>query len=481
MKRRKASARNLTTGKSPKASGQLWGGRFDGAASPLFAALNRSIAFDHCLYREDIEGSLAHAAMLRRVALLTPREAARIRRGLLAIRRDLESGALPVDFGAEDIHSFMEAELTRRIGPVGGKLHTGRSRNDQVATDTRLYLRRRIDNLRAAIGKLIAAMVTVATPHVATLMPAYTHLQRAQPVTFAHHLLAYVEMLGRDAARLADCRARVNQSPLGAGACAGTGLPIHREHTARALGFDGVMANSMDAVATRDYLIEFLAAAANAGVTLSRLAEDVILWSTHEFGFVTLADAVTSGSSLMPQKKNPDGAELLRGKAGRLIGNLNTVLAAAKGLPLTYNKDLQEDKEALLDSINTWELCLGLATELWRGITVNIERMRAAATGAGYMNATEVADYLVRKGMPFRAAHHLVGRIVRHAEQHDIHTLGEIKLAAWRKFSPLIGNDIYICLAPEAALHARNHTGGPAPAQVRRQLAKWRKQARTLR
>ena len=457
---------------------KLWGGRFRRPPSGAFEALNSSIALDRRWIREDIAGSIAHARMLRAIRLLSASEARAIERGLKAIRRDVERGRLRVNPAAEDIHTFVETELTRRVGPAGGKLHTARSRNDQVALDLRLYLRAAIQSTQEKLRAFLAAWLPLAKRHAHTVMPAYTHLQRAQPVSAGHHVLAYVEMFWRDHARLADALARMNLSPLGAGACTGTGFAIRPKRVAAALQFDGVLRNSLDAVAARDHVIEFLAAAANLGVTLSRWAEEIILWTTREFGFATLGDAVSSGSSIMPQKRNPDAAELIRAKSARLIANLNALLIVVKGLPLAYNKDLQEDKPALFDSVDTLALCLDAARAIARNITLHPRRMRAAAAG-GFSDATALADYLVRQGLPFREAHEKVGRMVRLAEQRGLDRVGELTLAQLRHFDARIGNDVFKSLSLEAIIGCRRHTGGTAPANVLREFKRWQKQLRT--
>src|SRR5262245_13208510 len=394
---------------------KLWGGRFKGDADAQFARFNSSFAFDRRLIEVDIEASIAHAESLSAAGILTEEETRRITWALNEIRRQAREDK---DFlnnrDAEDVHSFVEAELTAAIGDVGYKLHTGRRRNDQVATDLRLFLRAEIDSTVESIRELQRALIELAEANAGCIIPGYTHLQRAQPVLLAHYLLAFFEMLRRDSERFSEIRARVNQLPLGAGALAGTGFPLDRDMVARKLGFEGVCENSIDAVSDRDFVIEFIGTAAIAMMHLSRLAEDFIIYSSAEFGFIELSDAVSTGSSLMPQKKNPDSLELIRGKAGRVFGHHAGLLATMKGLPLAYNKDMQEDKEALFDTVATLRGSLGVMTTVLRTVTLNSQRTRSAAS-IGYLNATDLADYLVRRGLEFRKAHELVGKMVNHA------------------------------------------------------------------
>ena len=452
---------------------KLWGGRFKGEADAEFARFNSSFAFDRRLIEADIEASLAHAEALAAAGVLTDVEGARIADGLREIqRRAREEPGYLDSRAAEDVHSFVEAELVAAIGDTGYKLHTGRSRNDQVATDLRLFLRREIDGALESMRELQRAIVELAEANRDTIIPGYTHLQRAQPVLFAHYLLAYFEMLSRDRARMADARKRVNQLPLGAGALAGTGFPIDREAVARRLGFDGVCDNSIDAVSDRDFVIEFIGAAAITMVHLSRQAEDLILYSTAEFGFVELSDAVSTGSSLMPQKKNPDSLELIRGKAGRVFGHHTALLATIKGLPLAYNKDMQEDKEALFDTIDTLSGSLKVMTAVLRNVKVDSERTQAAAA-IGYLNATDLADYLVRKGLEFRKAHELVGRVVMHAIERG-KPLEDIPLEEYREFSAVFGDDLYTSLSTESSLASKSAVGGTSLKRVSAALAKAR-------
>lgn len=462
---------------------RLWGGRFKGEADAEFARFNSSFAFDRRLIAADIEGSLAHAEALAAAGILTEAEARRIAWALNEILRRAreDKGYLSSSLSSsddsretEDVHSFVEAELVAAIGDPGYKLHTGRSRNDQVATDLRLFLRGEIDTTRELIRDVQRALVGLAEANRDCVIPGYTHLQRAQPILYAHYLLAHYEMLKRDRERLEQIRGRVNQLPLGAGALAGTGFPLDREMIARRLGFDGVCENSIDAVSDRDFVIEFIGAAAIAMVHLSRLAEDLIIYSTAEFGFIELSDAVSTGSSLMPQKKNPDSLELIRGKAGRVFGHHAAMLATMKGLPLAYNKDMQEDKEALFDTIDTLGGSLKVMATVLRNVKVNCEATRQAAS-IGYLNATDLADYLVRKGFEFRKAHELVGRVVMHATEQGT-PLEEITLEEYQGFSEVFGDDLYDSLALESSLAAKSTIGGTSSARVRDALIKARKE-----
>ena len=452
---------------------KLWGGRFKDEADAEFARFNASFAFDRRLIEADIEASLAHAEALAAAGVLSESEGARIADGLGEIKRRAHEKADYLDNReAEDVHSFVEAELVALIGDAGYKLHTGRSRNDQVATDLRLFLRGEIDSVCDLIGGLQRALVELAENNRDTIIPGYTHLQRAQPILFAHYLLAYYEMLRRDRARLIEARARVNQLPLGAGALAGTGFAIDREAVARRLGFEGVCENSVDAVSDRDFVIEFIGAASITMVHLSRLAEDLIIYSTSEFGFIELSDAVSTGSSLMPQKKNPDSLELIRGKAGRVFGHHAAMLATMKGLPLAYNKDMQEDKEALFDTIDTLSSSLKVMVTVLRNVKVNDEKTRQAAS-IGHLNATDLADYLVRKGLEFRKAHELVGRVVMYAIQQG-KPLEEISLEDYATFSELFGDDLYASLRLESSLDTKQTVGGTSPERVSEALLKAR-------
>jgi len=449
-------------------SGKTWGSRFGEAADPTAQAFTASLRFDRRLWAHDIEGSAAWARALGRAGLLTTAERDELLRGLAAVAAEIESGRFPFRPELEDIHTNVERRLIELVGPVGGKLHTGRSRNDQIALDERLYLREIIGHVDAGLREIQAALVARAEEHADAPMPGYTHLQRAQPILLAHHLLAYVLMFQRDRERLADGRARVNMLPLGASALAGAAFPIDREALARELGFAAPTANSLDAVSDRDHVLEFLGAAAILGMHLSRLAADLTLWATSEFGFVEFADAFATGSSIMPQKKNPDVAELIRGKSGRLYGNLVAVLTTMKGLPLTYNSDMQEDKEPLFDTVDTLEAIFRVVPPMLGTLTFKVERMREAA-GANYSTATDLADYLVRKGMAFREAHEVVGRTVRHGLATG-KELSQLSLEEFRRFSPLIGPDVHDALTVESSLNARAVLGGTAPGAVKRAL-----------
>jgi argininosuccinate lyase len=454
---------------APEERGKLWGGRFREPTHPSVERFTASIGFDRALARYDIRGSIAHAQMLGKSGLIPGADAAALVRGLEEIGREIEAGSFPFDPKLEDIHMNVEARLRERIGPVAGRLHTGRSRNDQVATDLLLYLRDAALAARAGLAALREVLIERAREHVETVLPGYTHLQRAQPVRLAHHWLAHEQGLARDAARFADLRARIALSPLGAGALAGSTLPLDRAATATALGFEGVNPNSMDAVGSRDGALEFLAAGAIAMVDLSRLAEELVLWSSAEFGFVELADAYSTGSSLMPQKKNPDVAELVRGKSGRAIGNLVTLLTVLKGLPLTYNRDLQEDKEPLFDTART----LGDSLEVMAGalatLRVDAARMRAAADDPMLL-ATDLAEALVREGVPFREAHEAVGKIVAHCAQgrRDLRALSHDEL---RLFHQAFRTGAEEIVSLEGALEGRALAGGTARARVEEALA----------
>ena len=448
----------------------LWGGRFSGEADPDFAEFNRSFSFDRRLFEADVRASIAHCNGLANAKVLTSSEAKQINEGLRQILAVGLPGKDQLDF--EDVHSFVEARLVEFIGETGLKLHTGRSRNDQVATDLRLWLRDAIDELIASVRAAQTALLDLAEANSEAVLPGYTHLQRAQPVLFAHWCLAYFEMLSRDRERLADTRKRVNVLPLGSAALAGTSYPIDREAVARELGFESVSRNSLDAVSDRDFCVEFISACSLIMMHLSRLAEDIILYSTTEFGFFELSDAVATGSSLMPQKKNPDSMELVRGKAGRVFGHLTSLLAMLKGLPLAYNKDMQEDKEAVFDSFDTVRACLEVSAAVLRNIKVNEEQMQAAAS-RGYLNATDLADYLVRKGMPFRKAHETVGRIVLAALERGVE-LENLQIGELQKFSELINDDVFETLELKSALASKAQHGGTAPEAVAAALAQAR-------
>jgi len=448
----------------------LWGGRFREVADAGFAAFNRSFGFDRRLFAADVRASLAHAEGLRAAGVLTDEEARQIADGLqtMLMRARVEADYFE-QLEAEDVHSFIEARLVELIGDAGRKLHTGRSRNDQVATALRLWLREELDAITERVRATQGALLDLAEAHADAVLPGYTHLQRAQPILWAHWCLAYFEMLQRDRERLADARRRTNVMPLGAAALAGTSYPIDREQVARALEFDGVARNSLDAVSDRDFCVEFAAAASLIMLHLSRLAEDIIIYATTEFGFIELGDAISTGSSLMPQKKNPDALELVRGKAGRIFGQLLALLTMLKGLPLAYNKDMQEDKEAVFDAADTISAVLDVTTTVLRNISVRAEQARAAAM-RGYMNATELADYLVRKGLPFRQAHEVTGRIVLGALARGIE-LNDLTLAELRAFSALIEQDVYDALALAQTLNTKAQTGGTAPVRVAEALA----------
>ena len=451
---------------------KTWGGRFSQGTDAAAERFTASLAFDRRLWPQDVAGSIAWARALARARVLTDAERDAIVKGLEAVRGELEAGTFSFRPELEDIHTNIERRLVELIGEVGGKLHTGRSRNDQIALDERMYLKDAVARARDGLRAVQAALVARAGETSAAPMPGYTHLQRAQPIVLAHHLLAYVFMLERDRERLAGCATRADRLPLGAAALAGTAFPIDREALARELGFGGVTSNSLDAVSDRDYVLEYLAAAAITGMHFSRLAADLTLWATAEFGFVEFSDAFATGSSIMPQKKNPDVAELVRGKSGRLYGNLVAVLTTMKGLPLAYNSDMQEDKQPFFDSVDTLEAVLGVLPPLLASLTFRTERMRAAA-GEHYATATDLADYLVRKGLPFRQAHEIVGKIVRLALERGV-ALEALPLDALRGFSPLIEADVLEALTVDASLRARAVTGGTAPAAVARALAEAR-------
>jgi argininosuccinate lyase len=452
---------------------KLWGGRFTGAADPSFAKFNSSFAFDRRLFAADVRGSIAHCNALRGAAVLSAAEADQIVTGLQAILDEATSRADYFDETAEDIHSFVEARLVEMIGDAGRKLHTGRSRNDQVATDLRLWLREAIDQLLERAKQAQEAFLDLADREIETVLPGYTHLQRAQPILFAHWCLAYFEMLARDRERLIEVRKRVNVLPLGSAALAGTSFPIDREAVARELEFDSVSRNSIDAVSDRDFCVEFAGACSLIMVHLSRLAEEIILYATAEFGFFELNDAVATGSSLMPQKKNPDSMELVRGKAGRVFGDLTALLTTLKGLPLAYNKDMQEDKEAVFDAFDTTAGSLEVGTIVLQNLTLNRERMRAAAS-KGMLNATELADYLVRKGVPFREAHEIVGKAVLKAIDNGTE-LGELSLDDLRGLSNKIENGVFECLTLEQTLRTKAQVGGSAPDRVAQAVANARR------
>ncbi|BBP05957.1 argininosuccinate lyase [Sulfuriferula plumbiphila] len=457
---------------TPQDTPQLWSGRFTEPVSERVKRYTASIGFDYRLAEFDIQGSLAHAAMLAHQRIIGAGDLAAIQRGMTEILAEIHAGQFQWSLDLEDVHLNIEKALTAKIGDAGKRLHTGRSRNDQVATDIRLYLRHNIDGLLGLIRQAQSALLDVAETNADVVMPGFTHLQVAQPVSFGHHLMAYFEMFKRDAERLADCRKRVNRLPLGAAALAGTSYPIDRAMVARELGFDGVCENSLDAVSDRDFAIEFSACASLIMTHLSRLSEELILWMNPRFGFIDLADRFCTGSSIMPQKKNPDVPELIRGKTGRVNGHLVALLTLMKGQPLAYNKDNQEDKEPLFDTVDTLIDTLAIVAEMLPGIRVKPEAMRAAAL-QGFATATDLADYLVKKGLPFRDAHEAVALAVRHAEAKG-RDLAELSLAELRQFSPLVEADIYAVLSLEGSMNSRNHIGGTAPAQVRAAIARGR-------
>ncbi|HEX5325022.1 MAG TPA: argininosuccinate lyase [Capsulimonadaceae bacterium] len=447
---------------------KLWGGRFSEETDALVNHFNASIAFDQRLWRHDIKGSLAHVKMLGNCGIITPAEAQEIAKGLLAVQADLESGKSVFSEEAEDVHMNVETLLREKIGPVAGKLHTGRSRNDQVATDIRLWLKDEIGELREAVRNVQAQLVALAGENIDTLLPGMTHLQHAQPVRLAHHLLAYFWMLERDNGRLADAYVRTDVLPLGAGALAGTSYPIDREFVAKELGFARISENSLDAVSDRDFAIETLSTLSLIMVHLSRLCEELILWNSQEFGFVTMGDNVTTGSSIMPQKKNPDVAELIRGKAGRVVGDLVSLLTVMKGLPLAYNKDMQEDKEPLFDGVDTANICLKTLLILLKNLKFNGERMAAALRG-DFSTATDLADYLVRQGLPFREAHEVVGKIVLGCAQRN-KTLEDLSADDLKSFHPLFAKALKDLTSARASADCRNTAGGTGREAVLSQV-----------
>ena len=453
-------------------SNRMWGGRYETGPAEIMEEINVSIDFDKRLAPQDIRGSLAHAAMLGATGILPEADAAAIRTGLQTVGREIEAGTFAFSRALEDIHMNVESRLRDLIGPTAGRLHTARSRNDQVATDMKLWVRDTLDGLDRQVADLMSALAEAALEHADAVMPGFTHLQSAQPVTFGHHLLAYVEMLSRDRGRLADARGRLNECPLGAAALAGTSFPIDRHMTASALGFDRPAANSLDAVADRDFVLESLSAAAICAIHLSRFAEEIVLWTTPQFDFVALSDAFTTGSSIMPQKRNPDAAELVRGKSGRVLGALQALLVVLKGLPLAYGKDMQEDKEGAFDALHTLSLCLAATAGMVRDMTPKRASLRRWA-GAGYATATDLADWLVRVlDLPFRDAHHATGRLVGLASARDI-GLEELSLDEMRSVEPRITQAIYEVLGVDASVRSRTSYGGTAPDNVRAQAQGW--------
>jgi len=476
MAKKPATRKSIPKTKKAAAPTKPWGGRFIEATNALVEEFTASIPYDWRLYPYDIAGSIAHAAMLGATGIISKAESRKIIRGLEEILRDIAANTFKFSVELEDIHMNIEHRLIQKIGPVGGKLHTARSRNDQVSLDIRMYLRDEISEIHRLLGTLQQVIVKLAEQYQDVVIPGYTHLQRAQPVLFGHHLLAYYEMFDRDRERLQDCFGRVNRMPLGAGALAGTVLPIDRLFVAKQLGFEALCENSIDAVSDRDFAIEFTSACAQIMMHLSRLSEELVIWSTAEFGFITIADAYTTGSSIMPQKKNPDVAELTRGKTGRVYGSLMTLLTIMKGLPLAYNRDMQEDKEPLFDAADTVTLTLPVVAGMLSTMTVHRDRMRMAAED-GFITATDLADYLVRKGLPFRQAHEIVGKAVLRATEIEC-GLGNMPLAEYRALSPLIRDDVYEALSLEASVGRRSSSGGTAPANLKKRLQALKKKMR---
>jgi len=457
-----------------KASNQMWGGRFASGPAAIMEAINASIGFDKKLYAQDIRGSVAHSEMLAETGIISADDQEKIAHGLNTILREIEDGKFAFSTRLEDIHMNVESRLAELIGPSAGRLHTARSRNDQVAVDFRLWVKDEFHRVAEALKGLIAAFLERAEQHASTVMPGFTHLQTAQPVTFGHHCMAYVEMFARDLSRVRDAIERMNESPLGAAALAGTGFPIDRFKTAKALGFREPTRNSLDSVSDRDYALEFLSIAAICATHMSRLAEEIVIWSTPQFGFVRLSDSFSTGSSIMPQKKNPDAAELVRAKTGRVNGHLIGLLTVMKGLPLTYSKDMQEDKEAVFDAAETLDLMLAAMTGMVGDMTVNEQAMKKAA-GSGYSTATDLADWLVRTlGMPFREAHHVTGRAVALAESKKV-GLEKLALEDLKSIHDGITDDIFSVLSVQNSVKSRTSFGGTAPAEVKKQVRYWKK------
>lgn len=457
----------------------MWAGRFTKEIDETVNAFNSSIAFDGRMYRHDIQGSIAHATMLGDCGIISEEDSLTIIKGLKEILADIESGKLEMDMTAEDIHMFIEAELTKRYGDVGKRLHTSRSRNDQVALDIRLYLRDEIGEVKKLAVKLVETLCNLASQHLNTIMPGYTHLQRAQPITFAHHLMAYAQMLLRDIDRLNDTGKRMNRCPLGSGALAGTTYPINRQETSDLLGFDAPMRNSLDGVSDRDSCVELANTLSLLMVHLSRFSEEIIMWCSWEFKFVELDDAYATGSSIMPQKKNPDITELIRGKTGRVIGDLTTLLTMLKGLPLAYNKDMQEDKEAIFDAVDNVKLCLKTFIPMLETMTVNKENMRNAAA-RGFINATDCADYLVKKGLPFRDAYKITGTLVGYCIKNNL-TLETLPIEEYKKMHELFDNDVYDAISLETCVNQRISEGAPSPVSVEKQIVETKKELEELR
>jgi argininosuccinate lyase len=457
-----------------KTGNEMWGGRFAAGPSAIMEEINASIGFDRKLYAQDIAGSLAHAHMLLKQGIITEADHQQIEGGLHKVLSEIESGEFAFSRQREDIHMNVEARLAEIIGPAAGRLHTARSRNDQVAVDFRLWVKQEASKCAAALKALISTLLDKAETHAASVMPGFTHLQSAQPVTFGHHLIAYVEMFGRDLSRFRDAIERMDESPLGAAALAGTGFPIDRHMTAKALGFREPTRNSIDSVSDRDYALEFLAASAITATHLSRFAEEIVIWSTPQFNFIRLSDSFSTGSSIMPQKKNPDAAELVRAKTGRITGSLVALLTVMKGLPLSYSKDMQEDKEAVFDAAETLELCLAAITGMVSDMHINTAAMKKAA-GAGFATATDLADWLVRAlNIPFREAHHITGRAVALAEQKKT-TLENLDLSELQSLHPGITAEVFSVLTVEKSVRSRTSFGGAAPVEVRKQVRYWKK------
>jgi len=453
---------------------KMWGGRFQSGPGEIMEKINASISFDQRLHAQDIAGSIAHATMLGECGIISKADVREIVKGLKAIEKDIEAGNFTFSTALEDIHMNVESALKDRIGAPAGRLHTARSRNDQVATDFKLYVRDCLDSFDAQLAGLQKVLAEKALEHAGDIMPGFTHLQTAQPVTFGHHLLAYVEMLARDRSRFADARKRMNESPLGAAALAGTSFPIDRAMTAKALGFDRPTRNSLDSVADRDFVLEMLAAASICAMHLSRFAEELVIWSTPQFGFIKLSDQFTTGSSIMPQKKNPDAAELIRAKPGRILGAFTSLMIVMKGLPLTYSKDMQEDKEPAFDAIDNLSLAIAAMTGMAADMEPVTKRM-AAAAGSGYSTATDLADWLVRVlAMPFRDAHHVTGTLVAMAEKQGV-GLDQLRLEDMQSVEPRISRDVFSVLTPEASARSRKSLGGTAPANVTREAKRWLK------
>lgn len=447
----------------------LWGGRFTKPTNQLVYDFNASITFDQTFYKQDIEGSIAHVKMLGKQGILTASESKEIETALTQILADIEAGTLMIDTSVEDIHSFVESTLISRIGDTGKKLHTGRSRNDQVALDMRLYTREQIVMLNTLCHELLKTIHEIMKQHIDTFMPGFTHLQKAQPITLAHHMGAYFEMFKRDSSRLEDIYQRMNICPLGSGALAGTTYPLDREYTAKLLGFDGPCLNSIDGVSDRDYIIELLSSLATMMMHMSRLSEEMIIWNTNEYQFIELDDTFSTGSSIMPQKKNPDIAELIRGKTGRVYGALTTILTTMKGIPLAYNKDMQEDKEPVFDAITTTKGCLQLLNDMLKTTSFNKETMKKSATG-GFTNATDAADYLVNKGVPFRDAHGIIGQLVLYAIEQN-KDLDDLSLGEFKAISPVFEQDIYEAISLETCVNKRNTIGAPGKQAMEQVIA----------